>query len=44
MCRSFEAMPQRAIPRPTDNPVNDELVLRLIELATEVPTGSNRHG
>jgi len=33
---------QRAIRRLKDDPVDDELVLRLIELATKAPTGSNQ--
>ena len=34
-------MTQRAIRRLTTDPVDDALVLRLIELATKAPTGSN---
>jgi nitroreductase len=34
-------MTQRAIRRLTSDPVDDALVLRLIELATKAPTGSN---
>ncbi len=33
---------QRAIRRLKDDPVDDELVLRLIELGTKAPTGSNQ--
>jgi nitroreductase len=32
---------QRAIRRLTDDPVDDDLVLHLIELALKAPTGSN---
>jgi nitroreductase len=32
---------QRAIGRLTDDPVDDDLVLHLIELALKAPTGSN---
>jgi nitroreductase len=35
-------MTQRAIRRLTTDPVDDALVLRLIELATKAPTGSNQ--
>jgi nitroreductase len=35
---------QRAIRRLKPDPVDDELVLRLIELAIKAPTGSNRQG
>lgn len=35
---------QRAIRRLTDEPVDDDVVLRCIELATKAPTGSNGQG
>ncbi len=35
---------QRAIRRLKPDPVDDEIVLRLIELATHAPTGGNRQG
>lgn len=35
---------QRAIRRLRSDPVDDDLVLRCIELATRAPTGSNRQG
>jgi nitroreductase len=35
---------QRAIRRLTAEPVSDELVLRLLELATKAPSGSNEQG